>query len=78
MRNAKYMDDETPLDAQCRCPACRNYTRAYLHHLVRTKEILGVMLLTWHNLTYYQDLMRGLRQAIREDRLEEFAKGDFA
>ena len=78
LRNAKYMDDETPLDTQCRCPACRNYTRAYLHHLVRTKEILGVMLLTWHNLTYYQDLMRGLRQAIKEDRLEEFAKGDFA
>ena len=78
MRNAKYMDDDTPLDPQCRCPACRNYTKAYLHHLVRTKEILGVMLLTWHNLTYYQDLMRDLRQAIREDRLEEFAKGDFA
>ena len=78
LRNAKYMDDDTPLDPECRCPACRNYTKAYLHHLVRTKEILGVMLLTWHNLTYYQDLMRGLRQAIKEDRLEEFAKGDFA
>lgn len=77
-RNAKHKDDPAPIDAQCRCPACRNYSRAYLHHLVRTKEILGVMLLTWHNLTYYQDLMRDIRLAIREDRLDEFARGDFA
>lgn len=77
-RNAKHKDDPAPLDERCRCPACRNYSRAYLHHLVRTKEILGVMLLTWHNLTYYQDLMREIRQAIREDRLDEFARGDFA
>ena len=78
LRNARYKEDSSPLDAHCRCPACRNYTRAYLHHLVRTKEILGVMLLTWHNLTYYQDLMREIRQAIREDRLDDFARGDFA
>ena len=78
LRNARHKDDPAPLDDQCRCPACRSYSRAYLHHLVRTKEILGVMLLTWHNLTYYQDLMNGLRQAIREDRLAEFARGDFA
>ena len=77
-RNAKYKDDPAPIDDQCRCPACRNYSRAYMHHLVRTKEILGVMLLTWHNLTYYQDLMREIRRAIREDRLDEFARGDFA
>ncbi|HAW34004.1 MAG TPA: tRNA guanosine(34) transglycosylase Tgt [Alphaproteobacteria bacterium] len=78
LRNAKYKEDSSPLDARCRCPACRNYTKAYLHHLFRAQEILGAMLLTWHNLTYYQDLMRGIRQAIREDRLEEFARGDFA
>ena len=78
MRNACHIDDENPIDSQCRCPACRNYSRAYIHHLFRAHEILGAMLLTWHNLTYYQDLMRGIRQAIREDRLEEFAKGDFS
>ena len=78
IRNAKYKEDSTPLDDQCRCPACRNYTKAYLHHLFRAQEILGAMLLTWHNLTYYQDLMRSIRQAIREDRLAEFARGDFA
>lgn len=78
MRNARHQDDDSPIDPLCRCPACRNYSRAYIHHLFRAQEILGAMLLTWHNLTYYQDLMRGIRQAIREDRLEEFAKGDFS
>lgn len=78
MRNACHIDDESPIDPQCRCPACRNYSRAYIHHLFRAHEILGAMLLTWHNLTYYQDLMRGIRQAIREDRLDEFAQGDFS
>ncbi len=78
LRNACYKDDPTPLDDQCHCPACLHYSRAYLHHLVRTKEILGVMLLTWHNLTYYQDLMKGIRQALREGRFTEFAQGVFS
>lgn len=78
MRNARHQDDMTPIDPECSCPACRRYTRGYIHHLFRTGEILGAMLLTWHNLTYYQDLMKGIRRAIREDRLEEFARGDFS
>ncbi len=78
MRNARHQDDMTPIDPECQCPACRHYTRGYIHHLFRAGEILGAMLLTWHNLTYYQDLMKAIRQAIREDRLEEFAKGDFS
>ncbi len=73
MRNARHMDDARPLDEQCACPACKDYSRAYLHHLVRTGEILGAMLLTWHNLHYYQQLMAGLRAAIGAGELEAFA-----
>ncbi|MBF0167494.1 MAG: tRNA guanosine(34) transglycosylase Tgt [Alphaproteobacteria bacterium] len=72
MRNARHADDRAPLDEACSCPACRNHSRAYLHHLVKSEEILGLMLLTWHNLTYYQDLMRGLREAISKNCLNEF------
>ncbi len=64
LRNARHKDDPRPLDAACACPACRGHSRAYLHHLIRADEILGAMLLTWHNLQYYQDLMAGLRAAI--------------
>jgi queuine tRNA-ribosyltransferase len=77
LRNARHADDPRPLDEACRCPACRNYSRAYLHHLSRANEMLGSTLLTWHNLTYYQDLMAGLRTAIGEGRLDAFA-ADFA
>ena len=77
MRNARHAEDEAPLDPDCTCPACRSYSRAYLHHLTKAGEILGVMLLTWHNLTYYQDLMRGLRDAIAAGTLDAFA-ADFA
>lgn len=73
IRNARHAEDPRPLDEHCRCPACRNYSRAYLHHLVRSDEILGSMLMTAHNLTYYQDLMQGLRAAIPEGRLDAFA-----
>jgi queuine tRNA-ribosyltransferase len=72
LRNARHRDDPRPLDEACTCPACRGYSRAYLHHLVRSNEILGAMLLTWHNLQYYQDLMAGLRAAIAEQRLAAF------
>jgi queuine tRNA-ribosyltransferase len=64
LRNARHRDDPRPIDEQCSCPACRHHSRAYLHHLIRSGEILGAMLLTWHNLHYYQDVMRGLRGAI--------------
>jgi queuine tRNA-ribosyltransferase len=73
MRNARFADDAAPLDAACPCPACTRHTRAYLHHLFRAEEMLGPMLLTWHNLTYYQALMRGLRAAIVERRLDQHA-----
>ncbi len=73
LRNARFADDPTPLDASCRCPACVRHSRAYLHHLFKAEEILGPMLLTWHNVQYYQELMRGLRVAIAERRLEAYA-----
>ena len=63
LRNARHAGDETPLDPSCLCPACRSYSRAYLHHVVKAGEIIASMLLTWHNLAFYQDLMRGLREA---------------
>ncbi len=72
LRNARHKEDPGPLDPDCGCPACANYSRAYLHHLVMAKEILGAVLLTWHNLHFYQDLMAGLRQAIDEGALDAF------
>jgi queuine tRNA-ribosyltransferase len=77
IRNARHLDDPRPLDEGCACPACRSYSRAYLHHLWRAEEILGQVLLTWHNLRYYQELMAGLRAAIAAERLPDFA-GRFA
>ncbi|MEM9726480.1 MAG: tRNA guanosine(34) transglycosylase Tgt [Pseudomonadota bacterium] len=73
LRNARHRNDPRPLDEDCSCPACTGYSRAYLHHLIRSEEILGMMLLTWHNLHYYQELMAGMRAAIAEGRLEAFA-----
>src|SRR5204862_2352556 len=64
LRNARHADDPAPLDPECRCPACTGFSRAYLHHLTKSGEILASMLLTTHNLTYYADLMRALRGAI--------------
>ena len=75
LRNARHAEDPRPIDAGCSCPACRNYGRAYLHHLVKAGEILASILLTWHNLQYYQDLMAGLRAAIDQGRFEAFAAG---
>jgi queuine tRNA-ribosyltransferase len=72
LKNARHADDPRPLDAASDCPAARDYSRAYLHHLVRSGEILGAVLLTWNNLWYYQDLMRALRAAIEERRLAAF------
>jgi queuine tRNA-ribosyltransferase len=72
LRNARHAEDTAPLDEASTCPAARDYSRAYLHHLVRSNEILGMMLLTWNNLAYYQDLMAGARAAIREGRFADY------
>src|SRR5688572_21925120 len=72
LRNARYRTEVIPLDDRCACYTCRNFTRAYLHHLQRVNEILGARLNTLHNLHYYQELMRGLRAAIEGRRLAEF------
>jgi queuine tRNA-ribosyltransferase len=77
IRNARYKDDTGPLDADCSCETCRGYTRAYLHHLQRTNEILGARLNTLHNLHYYQTLMREMREAIAAKRFGAF-KAKFA
>jgi queuine tRNA-ribosyltransferase len=74
IRNARHAEDPRPLDTECGCPACTGHSRAYLHHLVRSKEILGAILLTWHNLQYYQDLMAGLRAAIGTGALAGYAE----
>ncbi len=73
LRNARFAADPRPLDLLCGCPACTRHARGYLHHLFKAEEMLGPMLLTWHNLTYYQDLMRGLRSAIVEGRFAQHA-----
>jgi len=73
IRNARHADDPRPLDPDCACPACTGYSRAYLHHLAKADEILGPMLLTWHNLHYYQELMAGLREAVATGGLDDFA-----
>ncbi|WP_421907231.1 tRNA guanosine(34) transglycosylase Tgt [Mameliella sp.] len=70
IKNARHADDPRPLDEHCTCPACRGYSRAYLHHVFRSGEMISGMLLTWHNLHYYQELMQGMRSAIEA--------GDFA
>jgi len=73
-RNARHANDSRPLDQECKCPACKGFSRAYLHHLAKSGEMLGGMLLTWHNLHYYQDLMARLRDAIVAGTLDAFAE----
>jgi queuine tRNA-ribosyltransferase len=73
IRNAKFAEDQDPLDDKCACTACTRFSRAYLHHLNRSSEILGSMLMTEHNLHFYQDLMANMRAAIGEQRLDAFA-----
>ncbi len=77
LRNATHQESPNPLDYHCSCPACTHYSRAYLHHLFKAKEILGAMLLTWHNIQYYQDLMHSIRNAIEHDSYEDFAETFF-
>ncbi|UWP93162.1 tRNA guanosine(34) transglycosylase Tgt [Aliiroseovarius crassostreae] len=86
IKNARHADDPRPVDESCTCPACRNYSRAYLHHVFRSNEMISGMLLTWHNLHYFQEIMQGMRDAISEGRFDaweaEFhaqrAQGDIA
>ena len=72
IKNARHADDPRPLDADCSCPACTGYSRAYLHHVFRAQEMISGMLLTWHNLHYFQELMGGLRAAIAAGMLDDF------
>jgi queuine tRNA-ribosyltransferase len=73
MRNARFAEDREPIEAGCRCPACTTFSRAYVHHLVKSGEILGAMLMTQHNLWFYQRIMQGLRDAIAAQALKSFA-----
>ena len=73
IRNAKFAEDRSPIEADCPCPTCADYSRAYVHHLVRSGEILGAMLMTEHNLWFYQQLMQGLRDAIGDGRFAAHA-----
>ncbi|SHJ87742.1 tRNA guanosine(34) transglycosylase Tgt [Tepidibacter formicigenes] len=77
VRNAKYAEDFLPLDPECSCYTCRNYSRAYIRHLVKANEILGARLITYHNLYFLLKLMENVRQAIREDRLLDFRREFF-
>jgi queuine tRNA-ribosyltransferase len=74
LRNARFAEDREPLEPGCPCPACSGFERAYIHHLVKSGEILGAMLMTQHNLWFYQRLMQGLRDAIEQGRLSAFAR----
>jgi len=78
LRNARHAEDPAPLDPECHCPACRTFSRAYLHHVVRAGEIIASMLLSWHNLAYYQDLMADLRAAIASGTVADCARKVFA
>ena len=72
IKNARHQNDPRPLDVSCQCPACKNYSRAYLHHVFKSQEIISSMLITWHNLHYYQDLMGRIRKAILKKSFAEF------
>ncbi len=78
IRNARHKEDPCPLEEGCDCPLCTGYSRAYIHHLQKANEVLAVMLLTWHNIRYYQRLMAGLRQAIENDNLDDFTARFYA
>ena len=74
MRNARFAEDPEPIEPGCPCPACTTFSRAYVHHLIKAGEILGAMLMTQHNLWFYQGLMQDLRGAIAGERLQAFAR----
>jgi queuine tRNA-ribosyltransferase len=70
--NAKYELDTKPIDENCQCPACKNYSRAYIRHLFKAREMLGMRLCVLHNLYFYNELMAKIREAIEEDRFDDF------
>ncbi len=74
IKNARYKDDEQPLDDKCDCPTCSNYSRAYLHHVFKSNEIISSMLLTWHNLRFYQILMARIRNSLNQGNFVQFAR----
>ncbi|MEM6661990.1 MAG: tRNA guanosine(34) transglycosylase Tgt [Pseudomonadota bacterium] len=74
IKNARHADDPRPLDPDCLCPCCSGYSRAYLHHAFKSNEIIASMLLTWHNLHYYQEIMAGMRKAIANGKLDAFVE----
>lgn len=78
IRNSRHKEDYRPLEEGCDCPLCSHYSRAYIHHLQKCNEVLGIMLLTWHNIRYYERLMQGLRNAIKSDTLNQFADEFYA
>jgi queuine tRNA-ribosyltransferase len=78
LRNLKHRTDPRPLDAECDCPVCQQFSRAYLRHLFMAKEMLGPILLSWHNIAYYQQMLKNLRQAIREGKSAEFRAAQLA
>jgi len=78
LRNLKHQTDPTPVDAECECPVCQRFSRAYIRHLFMANEMLGPILLSWHNLAYYQRLLRDLRAAIREGRSGQFRAAQLA
>jgi len=74
IKRAEYAEDQTPLDGNIDCPASQNYTKAYVHHLIRSKELLGAMILSWHNIAYFEDLMARIRLSIAEGSYETFVQ----
>lgn len=78
IRNARHREDYRPLEEGCDCPLCTHYSRAYIYHLQKCNEVLGIMLLTWHNIRYYERLMQGLRTALENDSLADFAAEFYA
>ena len=77
MRNARHREDPRPIDPECNCYTCKNYSRGYVNHLIMAREILAATLLTWHNLYYYQEIMASIRDAISNNNLDAFV-ADFA
>ena len=73
IKRAEFAEDESPLDASFSCPASNDYSKAYIHHLIRSGELLGAMLLSWHNIAYFQDLMARMRAEIANGSFEAFA-----
>ena len=74
IKNARFSEDNSALDSRIACPASQNYSRAYVHHLMKSKELLGAMILSWHNIAYFQNLMQRIRASISDHTFDEFVK----